>query len=666
MQHETSRKLFLINSTRTFQPSTEAPVSSSSSSPSSGIWTILDKLVLTDRSCPKKVRDVVVTVLLAYTATVFPFQLAFWDFRVFSDSAAALDFENPLHHPFWQAAEKTVSILFWLDLLLNFFCSYTEKDIEVVSSKKIFWRYLTGYFCIDLIACVPAQAFASLYHVAETADTTHSSSPANLVRVGRLARMQRLSRLFRLLRLAQLVKIMKCKCWNDNADQKKFVHFSLLIFGLLILIHIMACGMYLCAALHEDVELTWLVRRPLLYKGTDLLDATPWTAWAHSMYFVLTVFTTVGFGDISAFTVGEMAYVSMLMLVGMVINSLIVGEILSVITGMDHEAAKIAKLQEAIDQFANVTGLDEENVQRFKKSVLQLSKGTMTQDSEAMRGILKRHLSTELLISLAGSVYGGKLKRNRFILAAARNLEYIPPRLPLLAATLLTRRIFSNGTPVFMAGELALGIYLVQKGTFAHMHAGFPYWLYSFNNYFGDYEVFNRLDLRTSEVRCQSTSGELLYLPSESLSELSQQFPSMEQVWRGDAKRRFACVKRSQKEVNLDMALDVEGLAVGRIVRWWRELPRSQSGQLDKDKAGRRARRSLFRQLAATLGEKSYKKQDGVGDRDRIANCEQAVHNLHRDMNERFAGCERTLGRILSCLEKAGLAEDVQETHKSL
>ena len=34
-------------------------------------------------------------------------------------------------------------------------------------------------------------------------------------------------------------------------------------------------------------------------RGQSLLDAEPATQWLHSMYFVLTTMTTVGFGDIT-------------------------------------------------------------------------------------------------------------------------------------------------------------------------------------------------------------------------------------------------------------------------------------------------------------------------------------------------------------------------------
>eukprot|EP00931_Biecheleriopsis_adriatica_P043869 TRINITY_DN25069_c0_g1_i1.p1 TRINITY_DN25069_c0_g1~~TRINITY_DN25069_c0_g1_i1.p1 ORF type:complete len:692 (+),score=103.98 TRINITY_DN25069_c0_g1_i1:23-2098(+) len=664
--------------------------------PSSGVWSLLDKLVLTNKSRLRQVLDSVVVFLLLYTATVSPFQLAFWDFRVFSETDAG-DWTNPLRHPFWSAVDAVVEALFVMDLLLQFICSYTEKDIEVVSSKLICWNYVSGYFIIDAMGCLPAQAFTSLFNLVQTADTTSSTSPAKIVRLSRLTRAQKLSRVVRLSRLMRLLKFTKFKCWNEYLSKGKMIQFIVLMFMLLIAIHIMACGMYLCAALHEDVELTWLVRRTLPYTGTNLLDGTPWTCWAHSIYFVLTVFTTVGFGDISAFTIGEMAYVSLTMLVAMVIEGMVMGNILSVINGMDSEAAKLEGLKEAIDQFAFVTGLDEGTVQWFKKSAIQLTFSGQARDSEAVQKILKGHLSSDLLISLANSVFGGALKKNMFISAAARNLEFIPPRLPLLTATLLATKSFGYDAPVYTAGELALGIYLVQKGTFAHMHAELPYCLYSFNNYFGDFEVFSQLDLRTSTVRCQSEFGWLLYLASEDLSKLSEQFPSLAQVWQYDAKRRFTRARRAKREMNFEAALHVEGLAARCIVHWWRKRPCNESWHLDKvDRPtdavtevssfspGKRLSpgNSRIGMIASSVYGTDSTKQDlrtlqeihvrGMQLRDCVDNCEQAVRNLDSDfrtlscdISDRLAGCERALGKILSCLEEAGLSQESQESHES-
>lgn len=58
-------------------------------------------------------------------------------------------------------------------------------------------------------------------------------------------------------------------------------------------VHILACGWYLCAALHQDPSRTWVYRRQLDSAGTLLVEESPEVQWINAMYFVLTVFTTV-------------------------------------------------------------------------------------------------------------------------------------------------------------------------------------------------------------------------------------------------------------------------------------------------------------------------------------------------------------------------------------
>lgn len=69
--------------------------------------------------------------------------------------------------------------------------------------------------------------------------------------------------------------------------------------GLTWIVHILACGWYLCAALHDVPADTWVMRRGV---GGDppetLAERMPIDQWMHSMYFVLTVFTTVGLGTV--------------------------------------------------------------------------------------------------------------------------------------------------------------------------------------------------------------------------------------------------------------------------------------------------------------------------------------------------------------------------------
>merc|ERR1719428_2050782 len=82
----------------------------------------------------------------------------------------------------------------------------------------------------------------------------------------------------------------------------KILKFTLALF---LCVHLCACGWYLTAALSHDPQETWLMRRTVVVGDAlePLLFRPPEEQWLHSVYLVLTVFTSVGFGDIYAVSV---------------------------------------------------------------------------------------------------------------------------------------------------------------------------------------------------------------------------------------------------------------------------------------------------------------------------------------------------------------------------
>merc|ERR1719199_1223526 len=100
----------------------------------------------------------------------------------------------------------------------------------------------------------------------------------------------------------------------------KSVLLSLSVIGLVLLTHIMGCLWYLVTAMDDNP----LARRPNWITSLDLREESPRAQWWFAMYYVYTVFTTVGFGDISPVTMSEISFTVMLMLLGVVINSVIV------------------------------------------------------------------------------------------------------------------------------------------------------------------------------------------------------------------------------------------------------------------------------------------------------------------------------------------------------
>lgn len=83
----------------------------------------------------------ILCVLLLYVALIMPFRLAFYE-TVFFDA--------------WAIAELVVDSLFIFDMIVNMFSSYINSDNHLEwRLRKIMWKYIKGWFFIDLVACIP-------------------------------------------------------------------------------------------------------------------------------------------------------------------------------------------------------------------------------------------------------------------------------------------------------------------------------------------------------------------------------------------------------------------------------------------------------------------------------------------------------------------------------
>ena len=90
----------------------------------------------------------VVTTMLVYTATVFPYRLCFLEFNV----NGMKEFEA------WTAIERCIDVLFITDVCLNFFFSFRDGyDDEVLDLPTIVNNYFTGGFMVDFLTCVPPE-----------------------------------------------------------------------------------------------------------------------------------------------------------------------------------------------------------------------------------------------------------------------------------------------------------------------------------------------------------------------------------------------------------------------------------------------------------------------------------------------------------------------------
>lgn len=518
--------------------------------------------VIPEASLLRKGWNVVVISLITYTSTIFPFRLCFMEFKVPEPIPASVEFE---------VLETAVDVLFFCDLVLNFLFSYQDAHgREIFSLPSIARKYIRGHFTINLIGCIPPGAIGWILELSsQEATGTKAVQLVRLQKVTRFAQFLRLVRIFRAFPyLAQSLMFKRIRSLRGT----RIVNF---IVVLLWVVHLVACGWYLVASLHDDHQETWIGRRVVDTKGTTLYEASPEEQWLHAMYFVLAVFTTVGFGDIAAVTSAEVAYALLTMMIGIVINSIIVGKMVTAVTRVDQQDIERSKQKDLIEGFAEHAQLGPARSEELFASLDTSRAVHRGFDRDQVRTLLNSsHLPRLVMGQLPRDVFGGRLLQNRIIRDLHCRLE-MPARLPLLITVAVHQRYVYPKEVVYYCYDHPESLFLVLEGTFANVAkpdcagglselppsverlfriseqygtaatgkhpALYPYQLFSFGSYFGEAELLLEGCPRRSCTRCESDSGGvLLALHKDDLASIVREFPRFASAWRDAALRREA------------------------------------------------------------------------------------------------------------------------------
>ena len=256
--------------------------------------------------------DLWVSFLVILSCILTPWRIAFID----SDDSF-----------WWILLDTLIDTFFLVDIVLNFFTVYTNsyEDYET-DRRKIAFKYLRGWFIFDLIAILPIQYFF-----------TAGSGINDLARLARLPRLYRLIKVFRLIRVFRLVKQSgRIKKYAGEMLQIGMIIERVLTFSFILFIttHVFACMWYFLAKWNEFEPDTWVAI-------TNYQDESNWTIYVYCFYFIITIITTVGYGDMPVTTSGEKILAMLVMIVGVITFSFAIGSLTSALSNLDNRAAKL-------------------------------------------------------------------------------------------------------------------------------------------------------------------------------------------------------------------------------------------------------------------------------------------------------------------------------------
>ena len=236
---------------------------------------------------------------------------------------------------FWGllAVDWIFDFFFLLDMYLYYTAFAFLKDSRFVQdAEKIRRNYMSGRFVYDAIAMFPFEIFA----LAAPWNVPHKSN------VGRVA-------LLSILRIPKLLRIFTSLS-ERKTNFERFLHkvgyrfqaamvtvYSMLVLQICVN-HVFACLWFIIHRfLNVHAEFTWATKDTLggtslsNYNATtgmhDVLapDHTAVEAYIRAFYFVITVMSTVGYGDIRPYTNGETIFQLVVVLVGACIFAGIIG-----------------------------------------------------------------------------------------------------------------------------------------------------------------------------------------------------------------------------------------------------------------------------------------------------------------------------------------------------
>ena len=143
--------------------------------------------------------------------------------------------------------------------------------------------------------------------------------------------MPRLYRMTKLMRLFKVIKSAKRIKWVQKILKSIKVNSAIqrMIQGMItpvLLTHIFACFWFLTAKFHNFSDETWVARLGL--RGQEAIVHYVW-----ALHWATQTITTVGYGDIPAFSNTEIIFSFIWMLVGVAFYSFIIGNFSSILTG---------------------------------------------------------------------------------------------------------------------------------------------------------------------------------------------------------------------------------------------------------------------------------------------------------------------------------------------
>ena len=459
--------------------------------------------------------NLILAILLIYTATIMPFNIAFVEVEMFTT---------------WWWIDLTLDILFFIDVIVNIFSAYYDAEGQLVTSRsKIFCKYLKTWMILDMIACFPVNLI-------EGGSSDYESKGSDYSNLIRLVRLPRLYRLFRISRIFKMIKHYKhSELLERLQDFLSIKHSAMRLVSffltVVLCVHIMSCFWYFSAKLEGFHPDTWVVRGGHVDKDTT-------TLYFLCVYWAFTTLTTVGYGDISAGTNLEIVFAIIWMSFGLCFFSFTIGSLSSMLSSIDTKETVLTNKLAFIDEFAKEAHLEKELKMRLRHALKYSTEksGFSWLDKQNIFNELPRQLKYEVAIIM----HQGAAKKIPFFIQ--KEPVFVSAVVPFLQNLFVEENEF-----IYKEGEYADEIYFITKGKASFvLKNGEPYKQLNRGCYFGDIEVLEMVERKYNVMALLDC--DLLTMNKNIVQHIKQEFISVYYEMKEVAIQRdkYTCISKKE------------------------------------------------------------------------------------------------------------------------
>ena len=395
--------------------------------PNANLKIIFPFPIISPFSFLKKIWNVIILLLLLYTASVFPVRLSFLD-----DNAE------------WLVVDLIIDSLFMFDIFINFFSAYENNEGRIVFKfKEISSNYIKGWFFIDLVSSIP------IYLILDNSAVINSEFMSKIQHITKLARIIRLLKLARMFKFNKQLKkyLMSLKISQDIS----FIVYIMII--VLFAIHWTGCMWYFIATLQDDPR-SWIYK-----ESVDPNDI--FTLYMAAIFYTLTILLTLGY-NFSAKTTIEMIFSCIFMCLGIGIYGYIMGALMARFKDLNLKKTSFREKQDFFFAFSQQMRLSK---QRQMKLFFNSSSGHSSV-SKQLKGIdkfnhykagLLRTLPLDLLAELFMHFYTDLIKKIGFLQGRPKSFYIkVLPNIKMIS--------LKKGEEVYREGDPTTEVFFIYSG----------------------------------------------------------------------------------------------------------------------------------------------------------------------------------------------------------